>query len=98
MSSQSPEKFRMTFTGHLDELRKRLVICVVVLLAGMAVSYAFRDVLLEIILQPLFEARRTAEHPKDQSRHQDGHDHGIHKITPLTQPKRWPDFRGHDSP
>lgn len=56
-----PGNFRMSFTGHLEELRKRLLICIVALLAGMAVSYAFRDELFAFILQPLFEARESVD-------------------------------------
>lgn len=51
----------MSFSGHLEELRRRLVICMVALLAGMAVSYAFRDQLFAFILHPLFVARAAVD-------------------------------------
>lgn len=54
-----PDDFRMSFTAHLEELRRRLIICIVALVAGMAVSYAFRDQLFAFILHPLFVARET---------------------------------------
>lgn len=57
----NPGDFRMSFTGHLEELRRRLLICVVALVAGMAVSYAFRDQLFEFILTPLFMARESVD-------------------------------------
>jgi sec-independent protein translocase protein TatC len=56
-----PGDFRMSFTGHLEELRRRLLICVIALLAGMAVSYAFRDELFAFILHPLFVAREAVD-------------------------------------
>lgn len=53
----------MSFSGHLEELRRRLIICMVALLAGMAVSYAFRDQLFAFILHPLFVARASVDGP-----------------------------------
>lgn len=54
-----PNDFRMSFTGHLEELRRRLVIAMSALLIGMAISYAFRDQLFAFILHPLFVARES---------------------------------------
>jgi len=56
---KGPDDFRMSFTAHLEELRRRLIICVVALIAGMSVSYAFRDELFAFILHPLFVAREN---------------------------------------
>lgn len=58
--AKSPDDFRMSFTAHLEELRRRLIICILALVAGMAVSYAFRDQLFAFILHPLFVARETS--------------------------------------
>lgn len=59
-TKKDPEAFRMTFTAHLEELRRRLIICVTALAVGMGISYAFRDQLFAFILHPLFVARETA--------------------------------------
>jgi Tat protein translocase TatC len=57
--AKGPDDYRMSFTAHLEELRRRLIICIVALVAGMAVSYAFRDQLFVFILHPLFQAREN---------------------------------------
>ncbi|MHB8842675.1 MAG: twin-arginine translocase subunit TatC [Candidatus Aquicultor sp.] len=43
----------MTFLEHLDELRKRLIYAVIVLLIGTAICYIFFKPLLELIKWPL---------------------------------------------
>jgi sec-independent protein translocase protein TatC len=58
--TKDPDQFRMTFTGHLEELRRRLTVCAVAVLVGMVVAYVFRDSLFAFILHPLFEARGSA--------------------------------------
>lgn len=57
--SKTPESFKMTFSSHLEELRKRLLTCILALIVGMSVSYFFRDELFAFILHPLFMARET---------------------------------------
>ena len=58
-ATKNPDEFKMSFSGHLEELRRRLIICIVALLVGIAVSYAFRDQLFAFILHPLFVARES---------------------------------------
>lgn len=44
---------KMSFLEHLDELRKRLIISVVALLAGFLVAFAFIARIFEFIMRPL---------------------------------------------
>jgi sec-independent protein translocase protein TatC len=44
---------KMSFLEHLDELRKRLVICAVSLLAGFLVGLVFVDRVFDFVMRPL---------------------------------------------
>jgi sec-independent protein translocase protein TatC len=46
----------MSFSEHLDELRKRLMYCVYALLAAMIVAYLFSEILFVILAQPLIRS------------------------------------------
>ena len=59
--TETPEQFRMSFSDHLEELRRRITICLLALLVGTAVAYGFRNQLFSFILHPLFEARQSAQ-------------------------------------
>lgn len=50
----------MSFTEHLEELRKRLKYAVFAVLAGMLISYIFSDLLFIILTQPLIRAWNDA--------------------------------------
>ena len=39
----------MTLTGHLKELRNRLIICAVVFVVGVVVSLAYADRLIDLL-------------------------------------------------
>ncbi len=43
----------MTFTGHLDELRKRLIRCVIASVIGFLGCYAFAERLFNLLMDPL---------------------------------------------
>jgi len=47
---------RMSLFGHLQDLRKRLTRCVIAVLVGFLVSYAFAGKLLKILMQPMLDA------------------------------------------
>ncbi|HQN18239.1 MAG TPA: twin-arginine translocase subunit TatC [Syntrophobacteraceae bacterium] len=55
-----PEE-RLPFTQHLEELRKRLLICVLALGIGFLLCYAFADKIFQILCRPWLDAL-----PKDQ--------------------------------
>src|SRR5262245_55435052 len=45
----------MSFLDHLEELRRRLIICLIAIGASFAVCYYFSGPILEILLKPLKE-------------------------------------------
>jgi sec-independent protein translocase protein TatC len=53
---------KMPFTQHLEELRKRLVICAVAVGIGFVISYAFKEKIFEVLMQPWIKAM-----PKDHA-------------------------------
>ncbi|MCK5798203.1 MAG: twin-arginine translocase subunit TatC, partial [Deltaproteobacteria bacterium] len=46
----------MSFTEHLEELRRRLKYALLALLVGVGISYAFSDFLFVLLAQPLIKA------------------------------------------
>ena len=44
---------KLPFTGHLEELRKRLIVCFVSVGIGFAISYGFKEQLFQILTRPL---------------------------------------------
>lgn len=52
------EPKRMTFTEHLDELRRRLLYSFYALVVATLISYAFSDYLFTLLAQPLIHAWR----------------------------------------
>ena len=50
------------FTNHLDELRKRIIICIVAVAVGFLGSYFFAEQIFDILIKPL-----TAELPPDST-------------------------------
>ena len=44
---------KLPFTAHLEELRKRLIVCFVAVGVGFAASYGFKETLFGILVQPL---------------------------------------------
>lgn len=44
---------KIPFTGHLDELRKRLIVCFIAVGIGFLASYGFKEQLFEILVRPL---------------------------------------------
>ena len=47
------EEGRMSFLEHLDELRRRLIHCVVALFVGVVIAFFFLDRLFEFVFVPL---------------------------------------------
>ena len=44
---------KIPFTGHLEELRKRLIVCFVAIGVGFCIAYGFKAKLFELLSQPL---------------------------------------------
>ena len=47
------EDEKIPFTGHLEELRKRLVACFIAIGIGFVISYGFKEKLFDILSHPL---------------------------------------------
>jgi sec-independent protein translocase protein TatC len=58
---------RMSFADHFEELRKRLVFCVLTVIVLFVVCYVFRDPLIKFVLKPYedYRARTIADGGKD---------------------------------
>ncbi|MDL1964213.1 MAG: twin-arginine translocase subunit TatC [Deltaproteobacteria bacterium] len=53
------EDEKMPFTGHLEELRKRIVICFIAIGAGFIVSYGFKEKLFHFLTMPLISVMQA---------------------------------------
>jgi len=53
------EDEKMPFTGHLEELRKRIVICSIAIGAGFIISYGFKEKLFHFLTLPLISAMQA---------------------------------------
>jgi sec-independent protein translocase protein TatC len=52
---------KIPFTAHLEELRKRLIICIIAVAVGFVISYAFKEKLFQILTHPLIIAMKQGE-------------------------------------
>lgn len=55
------EDEKLPFTSHLEELRKRLIICFVAVGVGFVLSYGFKERLFAILARPLISAMNQGE-------------------------------------
>jgi sec-independent protein translocase protein TatC len=55
------EDEKIPFTAHLEELRKRLVICFIAVGVGFVASYGFKEKLFQILSQPLMRVMQADE-------------------------------------
>jgi sec-independent protein translocase protein TatC len=56
------EDDKAPFTEHLDELRKRLIICFIAVAVGFVLTYAFKETLFQILTRPLVKVMQTGDH------------------------------------
>jgi sec-independent protein translocase protein TatC len=59
--NETPADGRMSFTEHLVELRRRLIICLVAVGIGFAASYSFAERLFAILMRPLTRVMPAGE-------------------------------------
>ncbi len=52
MAQQTSPASRKELTSHLDELRRRLIVCLISVAAGVIISFAFADQLFAILIKP----------------------------------------------
>ena len=55
------EDEKLPFTSHLEELRKRLIVCFIAVGAGFMISFGFKERLFEILAQPLAKVMKAGE-------------------------------------
>jgi sec-independent protein translocase protein TatC len=55
------EDEKIPFTSHLDELRKRLIVCFIAVGAGFVLSYAFKEKLFDILAHPLVRVMKEGD-------------------------------------
>lgn len=55
------EDDKIPFTGHLEELRKRLIICFIAVGIGFVAAYGFKEKLFQILMHPLVSVMKTGE-------------------------------------
>lgn len=60
MSDEFEEDEKLPFTGHLEELRARLIRSFVAIAIGAGIAYAFKEKLFDILTQPLIEVMPPA--------------------------------------
>jgi sec-independent protein translocase protein TatC len=52
---------KQPFMGHLEELRKRLIVCAIAVGVGFIISYLFSEKLFQILVSPLIEVMPAGE-------------------------------------
>jgi len=52
---------KIPFTAHLEELRKRLLVCFIAVGIGFVLSYGFKEKLFDILTRPLISVMQTGE-------------------------------------
>jgi len=52
---------KIPFTGHLEELRRRLIVCFSAVGIGFVLSYGFKEKLFQILTQPLIGVMQTGD-------------------------------------
>lgn len=55
------EDDKIPFTAHLEELRKRLIICFIAIVVGFVIAYGFKEKLFEILTLPLVREMRPGD-------------------------------------
>ncbi len=63
MSVKEPED-KAPFLDHLEELRKRLIVCLIAIAIGFLISYGFKEKIFQALMLPLIRAL-----PPDQGKH-----------------------------
>lgn len=55
------EDEKLPFTGHLEELRKRLITCFIAIGIGFSISYGFKEQLFNILTRPLISVMNEGD-------------------------------------
>ena len=52
---------KIPFTAHLEELRRRLIVCFIAVGIGFVLSYGFKEKLFQILTRPLISVMKTGD-------------------------------------
>jgi sec-independent protein translocase protein TatC len=55
------EDEKIPFTAHLEELRKRLIVCFIAIGVGFLISFGFKEEIFNILVLPLIHAMKEGE-------------------------------------
>lgn len=55
------EESKLPFTTHLEELRKRLIVCFIAVGIGFVISYGFKEYLFQILVNPLIKVMQPGD-------------------------------------
>lgn len=55
------EESKLPFTAHLEELRKRLIICFIAVGIGFVISYGFKEYLFQVLVNPLVKVMQPGD-------------------------------------
>jgi sec-independent protein translocase protein TatC len=55
------EEDKIPFTAHLEELRKRLIVCFIAVGIGFAGAYGFKEKLFQVLTAPLIRVMKSGE-------------------------------------
>jgi sec-independent protein translocase protein TatC len=55
------EESKLPFTAHLEELRKRLIVCFIAVGIGFVISYGFKEYLFQILVNPLVKVMQPGD-------------------------------------
>ena len=53
---------KQPFLGHLEELRKRLIVCAIVVGIGFVISYFFSEKIFQLLIEPLRAVLPEGDH------------------------------------
>ncbi len=55
------EDEKIPFTAHLEELRRRLIVCFIAVGIGFVISYGFKEKLFQLLIKPLLSAMKAGD-------------------------------------
>ena len=62
MTSATSDLDKQPFTAHLEELRSRLIKCVIAVGVGFVISYFFKEKIFHVLTLPLINALQSGDH------------------------------------
>jgi sec-independent protein translocase protein TatC len=57
----TPDEDKIPFTAHLEELRRRLIVCAIAVGVGFLLAYGFKERLFQILVRPLTQVMQDGD-------------------------------------